>query len=140
MDGGIMSSSRGKGTPRHLVSRRGYTLSEMVVVIVVIGLLAMIAVPVYSGIRRSSLENAAMHNARLINAARDSFALTVPSATAAWTSAGDDAARLQLLITENLLAGAPTDYLSMGGGYAVQLTGGVRSPTVLLHDGAAVAY
>jgi prepilin-type N-terminal cleavage/methylation domain-containing protein len=123
-----------------LASRVGYTLSEMVVVIVVIGLLAMIAVPVYSGIRRSSLENAAMHNTRLINAARDSFALTMPSAAASWGAASGDDARLQLLVTEDLLAGSPADYLFMGGGYAVQLTGGVRSPTVLLHDGSSINY
>lgn len=135
-----MSSARGSGTSCPLTAKRGYTLSEMVVVIVVIGLLAMIAVPVYSGIRRSSLENAAMHNARLINAARDCFALTVPAAATAWGASSDDSARLQLLITENLLAGAPSDYLSMGGGYAVQLTGGVRTSTVLLHDGAPILY
>lgn len=119
---------------------RGFTLSEITIVIVVLGVLAMIAVPVYSGIRRSSLENAAMHNARLVNAARDSFALTVPSAMALWNNASDDGARLQLLITENLLAGIPADYLSMGGNYAVQLSGGVRARTVLLHDGNPIAY
>lgn len=135
-----MSSTRGTDALRRRVSRLGYTLSEMIVVIVVIGLLAMIAVPVYSGIRRSSLENAAMHNARLINAARDSYALTIPSAATSWSGAPDDRARLQLLITENLLAGSPDDYLSMSGGYGVQLTGGVRASTVLLHDGTAVTY
>lgn len=135
-----MSSGRGRDVSCRHASCRGYTLSEMVVVIVVIGLLAMIAVPVYSGIRRSSLENAAMHNARLINAARDSFALTMPAAATSWGGSADDRARLQLLITENLLAGSPDDYLAMGGGYAVQLTGGVRAPTVLLHDGTAVTY
>jgi prepilin-type N-terminal cleavage/methylation domain-containing protein len=140
MQRGIISFAREKAVTCRPTSRRGYTLSEMVVVIVVIGLLAMIAVPVYSGIRRSSLENAAMHNARLINAARDCFALTVPAAATTWGAASDDAARLQLLITENLLAGAPTDYLSMSGGYAVQLTGGVRASTVLLHDGAPTIY
>lgn len=135
-----MSSTRGTDALRRRVSRLGYTLSEMIVVIVVIGLLAMIAVPVYSGIRRSSLENAAMHNARLINAARDSYALTIPSAATSWSGAPDDRARLQLLITENLLAGSPDEYLSMSGGYGVQLTGGVRASTVLLHDGTAVTY
>ena len=115
-------------------------MSEIIVVIVVIGLLAMIAVPVYSGIRRSALENAAMHNARLINAARDSYALTIPAAASNWSAAQNDEARLQLLITENLLPGVPTDYLSLSGNYSVQLSGGVRARTVLLRDGSPIEY
>lgn len=115
-------------------------MSEIIVVIVVIGLLAMIAVPVYSGIRRSALENAAMHNARLINAARDSYALTIPAAAPTWSGAQDDDARLRLLITENLLPGTPSDYLTMNGNYAVQLTGGIRARTVLVHDGSPIDY
>ena len=115
-------------------------MSEIIVVIVVIGLLAMIAVPVYSGIRKSALENAAMHNARLINAARDSYALTIPAAASTWASAESDETRLQLLITENLLAGVPLDYLSMSGNYSVQLSGGIRTRTVLLLGGTPLDY
>jgi prepilin-type N-terminal cleavage/methylation domain-containing protein len=121
-------------------SCRGYSLAEMSVVIVVLGILATIAVPVYSGIRTSSLQTAAMHSARLINAARDAYALTVPSAITSWNSAGSDAARLQLLITENLLAGDPNDYLSMAGNYSVQLSGEVRSATILTEEGNAIDY
>lgn len=119
---------------------RAFTMSEIIVVIVVIGLLAMIAVPVYSGIRRSALENAAMHNARLINAARDSFALTIPAAASSWAAAADDEAKLRLLIAENLLAGVPADYLAMTGNYSVQLSGAIRARTVLLRDGNPVDY
>lgn len=115
-------------------------MSEIIVVIVVIGLLSMIAVPVYSGIRKSALENAAMHNARLVNAARDSYALTIPSAAPTWISAQDDEARLRLLITENLLPGQPSDYLSMSGNYSLQLPGGVRTRTILVLNGTPLGY
>ncbi len=121
-------------------SRRAYTLSEMVVVIVILGLLGAIAVPVYSGIRRSSLDQAAIHQARLINAARDSYALTVPSAAASWSAAAGDEAKLQLLVAENLLAGEPSDYLGMSGNYSVRLTGGVRARTILVCQGDPVEY
>jgi len=120
--------------------RHGYSLGEMTIVIVVMGILATIAVPVYSGIRASSLQTAAMHSARLINAARDAFALTVPSATTQWASAASDSDRLQLLISENLLSGIPNDYLSMAGNYSVQLSGDVRSSTVLTENGNAIDY
>ncbi len=127
--------SRSRGRRYH-----GYTISELTVVIVVIGILSLIAVPVYSGIRASSLQTSAMHTASLINAARDAYALTVPSAVNQWATAVSDSDRLQLLISENLLAGSPADYLAMGGNYAVQLTGDVRSRTVLTQDGNAIPY
>ncbi|HEY9155438.1 MAG TPA: type II secretion system protein [Opitutaceae bacterium] len=125
---------------RSLEESRGYSLGELAIVIVVMGILATIAVPVYSGIRASSLQTAAMHSARLINAARDAYALTVPSAATQWTSAASDADRLQLLITANLLSGVPSDYLAMTGNYAVQLSGEVRSLTILTEDGHAIDY
>ena len=115
-------------------------MAEVIVVVIMLGILAGIAVPVYSGIRRSSLENAAMHHARLVNAARDSFALTVPSAASQWTAAESDEAKLQLLIAQNFLAGSPSDYLAMSGDYSVQLTGALRARTVLLQNGHAIDY
>ena len=133
------SQAEGLSRP-HWQNCRGYSLSEMTIVIVVMGILALVAVPVYSGIRASSLQTAAMHSARLINAARDAFSLTVPAASAQWAAASSDADRLQLLITENLLAGSPNDYLSMSGNYSVQVSGGVRERTVLTEDGHAIDY
>jgi prepilin-type N-terminal cleavage/methylation domain-containing protein len=118
----------------------GYTLSEMSIVIVVMGVLSLIAVPVYSGIRTSSLQTAAMHNARLINAARNAFALTIPDASGQWLGATTDSDRLKLLIAEDFLAGSPPNYLSMTGNYAVQLSGDLRSPTVLTEEGHAIDY
>ncbi len=122
------------------VRTAAYTLSEIVVVIAIMGVLALIAVPVYSGIRQSSLQTAAMHEARLINAARDSYALTVPDAATAWAAAATDDARLNLLISENLLSGSRSDYTDMPGDYAVQLSGGLRTRTVLTQGGHEIDY
>ena len=134
------NGSSGQASAWSWQERRGYSLGEMAIVIVVMGILATIAVPVYSGIRTSSLQTAAMHSARLINAARDAYALTVPSAAAQWTSAASDSNRLQLLISDNLLSGVPNDYLSMAGDYSVQLSGEVRASTVLTEDGHGIDY
>ncbi len=119
---------------------RGYTLGEVVVVIAILGILSAVVVPVYSGLRRSSLEMAAMHHARMINAARESFALTVPAASARWAEAADTEARLRLLIDEQLLGGEVSDYLHMSGKYAVDLSGQLRARTVLTCGGGAVDY
>lgn len=48
-------------------SRRGYTMSEIVIVIVVLGLLAAIAVPVYNNIRAAGTDNVKTKNADMLN-------------------------------------------------------------------------
>ena len=110
------------------------------VVIVILGILALIAIPVYSGVRRASLENAAVQNTQLVNAARRSFALTVPNSAAQWVAAGSDGAKLQLLVFAGLLDGNATGYLAMPGGYSISLSGGINNRTDLTHDGAPVTY
>lgn len=52
---------------RGLHSRRGYTMSEIIIVIVVLGLLAAIAVPVYNNIRAAGVDNVKMKNADMLN-------------------------------------------------------------------------
>jgi type II secretory pathway pseudopilin PulG len=102
--------------------------------------LAGVAVPLYSGVRHAAQESAAIHNAKLINAARDAYALTVPAAASTWGAASTDEERLSILIGENLLSGTAGEYLSMQGGYTVQLMGPVRSRTSLLYGGTPVPY
>ena len=119
---------------------RGFTLSEIMVAIVILGILALIAMPVYSGVRKASLESAAMQNTQLINAAKRSFGLTVPNSAAQWAAASTDTAKLQLLISTGLLDGSPAGYLTMPGGYAIGLPGGINNRTDLTHDGTSISY
>jgi|GEM_PF-2783080 len=50
-----------------LASRRGYTMSEIIIVIVVLGLLAAIAVPIYNNVRNSGADNVKIKNADTLN-------------------------------------------------------------------------
>jgi prepilin-type N-terminal cleavage/methylation domain-containing protein len=48
-------------------SGRGYTMSEIIIVIVVLGLLAAIAVPIYNNVRNSGADNVKIKNADTLN-------------------------------------------------------------------------
>lgn len=50
-----------------LSSRRGYTMSEIIIVIVVLGLLAAIAVPIYNNVRNAGADNVKVKNADMLN-------------------------------------------------------------------------
>jgi type II secretory pathway pseudopilin PulG len=119
---------------------RAHTLAELLIVVVLTGLLAGIAVNGFANLLPVGREQAAVGKARLINAARSAYALSVPDASSRWTAAADDASRLALLRDARLLEGEPGDYLSSSGGYSLALSGGLRSPTVLSLHGETVGY
>jgi prepilin-type N-terminal cleavage/methylation domain-containing protein len=69
-----------------LLSRKAYTMSEIIIVIVVLGLLASVAVPVYNNIRAAGVDNVKQKNADMLN----QMATTVHNGgfdTSAWTDA-----------------------------------------------------
>lgn len=61
------SALRSRKSDRRLASRRGYTMSEIIIVIVVLGLLAAIAVPIYNNVRNAGADNVKIKNADMLN-------------------------------------------------------------------------
>ena len=54
---------------------RGFTLVEIMIVVVIIGLLATMAIPAFQKVRQSSQDKAVLNNARQLSAASDQYYL-----------------------------------------------------------------
>ncbi len=60
---------------KQLQVRSGFTLVEIMIVVVIIGLLAALAIPAFNKVRTSSQDKAVLNNARQMSAAADQYFL-----------------------------------------------------------------
>jgi len=58
-----------------LLSDKGFTLVEIMIVVVIIGLLAAMAIPAFQKVRQNSQDKAILNNARQLSAAADQYYL-----------------------------------------------------------------
>jgi prepilin-type N-terminal cleavage/methylation domain-containing protein len=82
------------------MKKRGFTLVEIMIVVAIIGLLAAIAIPSFIRARQNTQASTCLNNLRLIDGAKDQWALENGKATSAACASGD--------ISPYLKAGVPT--------------------------------
>lgn len=100
-------------------SRQGFTLVEIMIVVVIIGLLAAMAIPAFQRVRSSSQDRAVVNNLRQLSSAADQYFL----------EAGVSSVNSATLVGNN-----SSQYIK-----AVSLVAGETYATLLVQGGAVTA-
>lgn len=105
-------------------NKKGFTLVELMVVVVILGILVAIAVPVYNNVSANAQQRACHANLRTIDGAKSAWQMAVP--TRANQAPGNDADFLAMF-NDGAIPTCPT-----GGAYTIP---GNAQSTCATHNG-----
>jgi prepilin-type N-terminal cleavage/methylation domain-containing protein len=105
---------------KRTTAKRGFTLVEIMIVVAIIGLLAAIAIPNFVKARTTSQQNACINNLRLIDAAKQQWALEQrQQSTSSPNSSGSD---LQPYLGRGLTGELPSCPVDPANGFTTSYT------------------
>jgi len=112
---------------KNIRSNKGFTLVEIMIVVVIIGLLAAMAIPAFQKVRSSSQDKAVLNNARQLSGASDQYFLENGVSTVAQSGLVGAANYVKAL---NTVASEvyPTDF-TQGVAITISSVAGVRTIT-----------
>jgi type IV pilus assembly protein PilA len=84
---------------KRINSNKGFTLVEIMIVVVIIGLLAAMAIPAFQKVRSSSQDKAVLNNMRQLGAAADQYFMENGTSTVQLTSLVGSSAYVKALNT-----------------------------------------
>ncbi len=84
---------------KHIRSSKGFTLVEIMIVVVIIGLLAAMAIPAFQKVRAASQDKTVQNNMRQLGGAADQYFLENGTSTAQITSLVGSSAYVKALNT-----------------------------------------
>ena len=123
-------------------NRKGFTIIELMVVVLIIALLVAIAAPLYADVRLQTRKTAHDANVRTLKSAATLFVMANPSASAIWAPfANQKASEVAGSLATHDRWGRyvevwPENPMVVGGTYVVEIDGGSGAVTVSPGAGA----
>lgn len=122
------------------VMKKAFTLLEIIVVIALVGVLAAMVYPSYSGIGPAGREQAAITKAETLNGAIFVYAKRIPNAASNWAAA-DNAGKYALLHAQGYLPNMPATLAGFQpAGFTFTLPGALNGRVAITGPSGAVSY